>query len=178
MLYCSSQHQTLLSPPDTFTSECHFHFGPVTLFFLDLLVIDLCSYPVAYWTPSDLGALIFWCHILLPFHTVAHLLVSYPFASSYGCSSSGVISFCLLIRLLIFWCHILLPFHTVHWILTARMLEWFAIPSSSGPLFVRTLHHDLSVLGGPYDTAHGFTELCKPHHHDKTAIHEGVGSFA
>ena len=67
MLYCSLQHQTLLSPPDTFTLECHFHFGPVTLFFLELLVIDLCSSPVVYWTPGG-----------------AHLLVSYPFAFSYG----------------------------------------------------------------------------------------------
>ena len=31
----------------------------------------------------------------------------------------------------------------------ARILEWFAIPSSSGLLFVRILHNDLSVLGGP-----------------------------
>ena len=30
----------------------------------------------------------------------------------------------------------------------ARILWWFAIPSSSGPRFVRTLHYDLSVLGG------------------------------
>ena len=28
------------------------------------------------------------------------------------------------------------------------MLKWFAIPFSSGPRFVRTLHYDLSVLGG------------------------------
>ena len=27
--------------------------------------------------------------------------------------------------------------------------SWFAIPSSSGPYFVRPLHYDLSVLGGP-----------------------------
>ena len=34
------------------------------------------------------------------------------------------------------------------WILKARILKWFAIPFSSGPLFVRTLCHDPSVLGG------------------------------
>ena len=33
------------------------------------------------------------------------------------------------------------------------LLKWFAIPFSSGPHFVRTLHHDLSTLGGP--TLHG-----------------------
>ena len=49
----------------------------------------------------------------------------------------------------IFQCHILLPFHTVHRVLKARMLKWFAIAFSGGPCFVRTLHHDPSILGGP-----------------------------
>ena len=42
-----------------------------------------------------------------------------------------------------------LLFHTLHGVLKARILKWFAIPFSSGPRFVKTLHHDLSVLGGP-----------------------------
>ena len=41
MQYCSFQHQTLLSPPDTSTTERHFDFGPGTSFFLELLVIAL-----------------------------------------------------------------------------------------------------------------------------------------
>ena len=49
----------------------------------------------------------------------------------------------------IFQCPLFLPFHTVHGVLEARILKWFAIPFSSGPRFVRTLHHDLFVLGGP-----------------------------
>ena len=49
----------------------------------------------------------------------------------------------------LFQCPIILPFHTVHGVLKARILKWFAIPFSSGPHFVRTLHHDPSVLGGP-----------------------------
>ena len=48
----------------------------------------------------------------------------------------------------IFQCPIFLPFHTVHGVLKARMLKWFAIPFSSGPRFVRSLH-DPSILGGP-----------------------------
>ena len=48
----------------------------------------------------------------------------------------------------IFQCLILLPFHTVHEVLKARILKRFAIPFSSGPHFVRTLHHKLSILGG------------------------------
>ena len=34
-------------------------------------------------------------------------------------------------------------------LLWARILKWFVIPFSSGPHFVRTLHHDPSILGGP-----------------------------
>ena len=53
----------------------------------------------------------------------------------------------------VFQCPIFLPFHTVHGVLKARILNWFAIPFCSGPHFVRTVHHDPSVLGGP--TRHG-----------------------
>ena len=56
---------------DTSTTKRHFHFGPATSFFLQLLVITLCSSPVENWTPSDLGG-----------------------------SSSSVISFCLFILLM------------------------------------------------------------------------------
>ena len=56
MQYHSLQHQTLLSPPETSTTECHFHFGTAASLFLELLVIALCSSPVAYWTPSSRGA--------------------------------------------------------------------------------------------------------------------------
>ena len=49
----------------------------------------------------------------------------------------------------IFQCPIFLPLHTVHGVLKARILKWFAISFSSGPHFVRTLHHDSSILGGP-----------------------------
>ena len=68
-------------------------------------------------------------------------------------------------------CRIFLPFHTVHGVLLARILEWVAVPSSSGPRFVRTLHCDLYILYGP--TWYGFIELHKPFHHDKAVIHEG-----
>ena len=54
MQFCSLQHWTLLSPPDTSTTGPHFCFGPTTSFFLELLVIALCSSPVTYWIPSNL----------------------------------------------------------------------------------------------------------------------------
>ena len=37
------------------TTECHFCFFPAASFLLEVLVIALCSSPVAYWTPSNLG---------------------------------------------------------------------------------------------------------------------------
>ena len=52
MQYCSWQHQTLLSPPDTFRTGHHFHFGSASSFLLELF---LCSSPVAYWVPTNLG---------------------------------------------------------------------------------------------------------------------------
>ena len=58
-----------------------------------------------------------------------------------------------------------LLFHTVVLgVLKARILKWFAIPFSSGPRFVRTLHHDPSwvALQG---MAHSFIEL------DKAVVH-------
>ena len=51
-------------------------------------------------------------------------------------------------------------FHTVHGVLKARILKWFAIPFSSGPRFVRTLHRDPSILGGSTQRgSHSFIEL-------------------
>ena len=41
------------------------------------------------------------------------------------------------------------------------MLMCFAIPLSSGPHFVRTLHHGPTVLGGPHNMTHSFIELHK-----------------
>ena len=45
------------------------------------------------------------------------------------------------------------------------MRKWFAIPFSSGPRFVRTLHDDPSILGALHGIARSFTEL------DKAVIH-------
>ena len=60
----------------------------------------------------------------------------------------------------IFQCPIFLPFHTVHGVLKARILKWFAIPFSSEPYFVRTLHHDPSWVA-LHGMAHSFIELDK-----------------
>ena len=51
--------------------------------------------------------------------------------------------------------------YTVHVVLKVRILKWFATPFSSGPHSVRPLHHDLSVLGGPYMASLSFIELDK-----------------
>ena len=51
--YCSLQHWTLLSPPDTSTTGRCFLFGPASSFLLELF---LCFSPVVYWAPTDLGS--------------------------------------------------------------------------------------------------------------------------
>ena len=52
MQYRYLQHRTLHCPPDISISKCHFHFSLASSFFLELL---LCSSPVAYWTPINMG---------------------------------------------------------------------------------------------------------------------------
>src|SRR5574337_990740 len=80
------------------------------------------------------------------------LLLS-PVTSTTGycfCFGSGVISPLISSSILgtyrpgefLFQYPIILPFNTVHEVLKARILQWFAIPFSSRPHFVRTLHHD------------------------------------
>ena len=56
-------------------------------------------------------------------------------------------------REFIFQCPIFLPENTVHGVLKARLLKWFTIPFSCGPHFVRTIHQNPPILGGP--TGHG-----------------------
>ena len=70
----------------------------------------------------------------------------------------------------IFWCHIFFPYHVAHGVLTARILEWFAIPSSLGPRFVRTLYYDPPVLGGPVCRNSQFYWVT---HHDKAGPRRG-----
>ena len=82
--------------------------------------------------------------------------------------SSPLISSCILDTYqpveFIFQCPIFLPFYTVHGVLKARIVKWFAIPFSSGPHFVRPLHHDLSWVD-VHGMAHSFNEL------DKAVVH-------
>ena len=110
--------------------------------------MQYCSYSVGlyfhHWPHSQLGVLL-WLHLFILSGIISPLSSS----SILGTYWPGEFIF----QCPIFQCPIFLPFHTVHGVLKARILKWFAIPFSSGPHFVRTLHHDPSVLGGP--TQHG-----------------------
>ena len=75
--------------------------------------------------------------------------VAYWAVANLGSSSYSVISFCLFFFLI------------VHGILKSRILKWFAIPFSSEPCFVRTLHHDPFIMHGSTWHAHSLTELDK-----------------
>ena len=84
--YCSLQYWTLHLPPEKSTVEHHFHFGWTDSFFLELLVIALCSCPAAYWTLSDLGA-----------HTLVSYLFDFSHCSwSFHSKNSGLICHSLL----------------------------------------------------------------------------------
>ena len=50
---------------------------------------------------------------------------------------------------------------TVRGVLKTKILKWLAIPFSSGPRFVRTLHHDHPSRVALHSIAHSFTELDK-----------------
>ena len=53
--YCSLQLRILVPSPDMSTADHCFYFGSATSFFWKLLATALCSSPVAFWTPSNLG---------------------------------------------------------------------------------------------------------------------------
>ena len=58
-----------------------------------------------------------------------------------------------------------LPGSSVHGIFQAIVLEWIAISFSSGPHFIRTLHHGLSIFVALQGMAHSFIEV------DKAVVH-------
>ena len=111
MQYCSLRHLTLLSSPDTSTTEHCSCFDPAASFFLKLLVIAFCSSPVVYWTPSSLGVLIFWCHIFLLFHTAHGIFKTRILERVTISSSSGP--------------HFLRTLHCLSWVALHSMVHSF-----------------------------------------------------
>ena len=114
--------------------------------------VELLDHRVILFIASDLASITSHIH-----NWVLFLLWLCPFILSGVISISPLISSSILGTYrpgeFIFQCPTFLPFHTLHGVLKARKLKWFAIPFSSGPHFVRTLHNDPSILGGP--TRHG-----------------------
>ena len=86
------------------------------------------SYAVLFFTASEFtfttshihnwGLFLLWRSLFIPSGAVS-LLFSSNILGTYRPGE------------FIFRCHVFLPFHTVHAVLMARMLMWFAIPSSS-----------------------------------------------
>ena len=70
MQYCSLQHWTLLSPPDTSTIGCLICFGPAFSFFLKPFLL----FPSSILDTYRPKLFIFQGHIFLPFHTVHRVL--------------------------------------------------------------------------------------------------------
>ena len=124
MQYCSLQ--TLLSPPNTSTIKCFFHFGPATSFFLELLVIVFHSSLVAYWTPSNLGGSSSSIVCVCVLFTQSCLTLYKPM----DCSS---------------------PASSVYGILWARIQQWVAIPFSSESSWLRN-QTQVSWISGRFFT--------------------------
>ena len=83
MQYCSLQHRTLLSPPDTSTTLCCFLFGLALSFLLELFLgfvfLFVCFF--FFFFQQCIGQLLTWG---------VHLSVSYLFAFLYcSCGSQG-----------------------------------------------------------------------------------------
>ena len=102
---------------------------------------------------------IFLCSIRFYFHSQTQPQLSFPLCPSQFIPS-GANSNCPLVfpsTIVDTWlpgalnvcCNTFLTFHTVHGVLMAKILVWIVISYSSGPHFVRKLHFDSSVLGGP-----------------------------
>ena len=108
------------------------------------------SYAILFFIASDFTSITSHIHNRALFSLWLRLFVLSGVISPL--SSSSILGTCRPGEF-IFRCHTFLPFPTIHGVLKARTLKGFAIPFSSGPRFVRTLHHDPSVLGGP--TRHG-----------------------
>ena len=106
--------------------------------------MQYCTYSIRLYfhhqSHPQLGLFLLWLHLFILSWVISPLISS----SILGTYRPGEF---------IFQCPIILPFHTVHGVLKSRILKWFAILFSSGPHFVRTLHHDPSVLDG--STWHG-----------------------
>ena len=115
------------------------------------------SYAILLFIASDLASItshihnwvlfLLWLHPLIVFGVISPLISS----SILGTYRPGEFTF---------QCPVFLCFHSVRGVLKARILEWFAIPFSSGPHSVRTLHNDPSTLGGP--TQHGLVHWVRP----------------
>ena len=83
MEYCLS-HQTLLSLPDTCTTEHCFCFSLAASFFLELFL----HFPQQHIGHLTCGRIIFWSHIFVPFCTV-HGVFEARTLEQFAMSSSG-----------------------------------------------------------------------------------------
>ena len=127
MQYYSLQRQTLLSPPDTSPTERHFHFGPAVFLFLEILVIVLCSSPVAYRTSTNPGG-----------------------------SSFSVIASCFFIQFMgfspqVYWSGLPFPspvYHILSELFPMTLLSWVALHSMAHSFteLCKPLHQDQAVI--------------------------------
>ena len=75
---------------------------------------------------------------------------------------------------LIFPCHIFLPFHAVHGVPVTRILSGLPFPPLVGHILLEVFIMTCPYWVALHGMSHSFVELCKPLHHDKVVIREGI----
>ena len=154
---------------DTWSSELN---SPIPVHFSSLIPkISMLTFPISCFTSSNLPWLMdLTFQVPMQYCFLHHgTLLQSPVTSTTGCCFcfGSIPSFFLELFLhsfpVAYWVptdggvylsvSYLFAFSCCSWVSKKRILKWFAIPFSSGPHFVRTLHHGPSILGGP--TQHG-----------------------
>ena len=104
------------------------------------VLMQYCS--LQHWTllPSPVTSTTGHCFLFGYFFILSRIISPLFYSSILGTYRPGEF---------IFQCPLFLPFHGFHGVLEARILKWFAVPFSSWPRFVRTLHRDPVCPGWP-----------------------------
>ena len=107
---------------------------------ITLYSIGPCFYHQSH---PQLGIIFVWLHPFILFGVIS-LLISKSILGTYQ-PGEFIFQYTIFFAFSCFF----LGFSCFLWGSQGKKLKWFAIPFSTGPRFVRTLHHNPSVLGGP-----------------------------
>ena len=178
MQYCCLQHQTWLQSPITCTTQHRFHFGSISSFFQELFLhcppiaywtLTNLGFPggsdsksiCLQWGRPGFDPLVQKIPREgngdpLQYSGLENPMDGETHGRLQSMRSQRVIHDWATSLSLFYWPGIvhlsvsyLCAFSLCSWGLKARILKWFAMPFSSGPHFLRTLHHHPFILSRP-----------------------------